>query len=199
MEVEGTLFVVSPNLEDFGLSSKLAIVARGKVSEKKGESRFLSLRLGPHSKAATFILQGTQASAGLRLKDKDPNLQLLTVTCNGGTGKSKVGQPIPGVWASLAHPEWGPQQFKFYTEDQTIGPAARDDNPLCPTLRIGIDLEADTPLFIMVDQHDVERRITFGGTLMEQVALLSEATSKAFPACLPGSDSLVFIIKHPPM
>jgi hypothetical protein len=121
----------------------------------------------------------------------------MTLNANYGTAKSKVGQGM-GLHAQLDHPEWV-QQFKFYTDEGLIGPAPRADNPLCAGLCIGIDPDADTPAFIMVERTDARRRVTFGGTLMEQAAAYAEKVAAAFPATLPGSDSIVLIVKHPPM
>ncbi len=197
--LEGTLLILTPDLTDMGLApNPLALVGRGKVHEDaKKHTRSLSLRPGPVRKASTFIMEGTAASCGLRYKDGDPALQRMTLDAWWGTAKSKVGQGM-GLHANLDHPEWV-QQFKFYTDEGLIGPAPRADNPLCAGLCIGIDPDADTPAFIMVERTDARRRVTFGGTLMEQAAAHAEKVAAAFPATLPGSDSIVLIVKHPPM
>ena len=201
-KLEGTLFLLQPSLEDMGLAANLAVVGRGKVREGKwGKNNDatlgLSLRVGPRGKASTFILEGSAASGGLRFKDADPNLQLLLLDAAGGTQKSKVGQTL-SLWANRSHPEWV-QQFRFYPEQGLIGPAPRHDNPLCAGLCIGIDPDADSPRFIMVERTDERRRCVFAGSLMEQVARHAQAVARAFPAKLPGGDAIILIVKHPPM
>ena len=197
-KLEGTLHVLSPSLEDLGLSANLAVVGRGKVRQDN-EDNFIALALhvGPHNKASTFILEGSAASGGLRFKDDDPNLQLLLLDSAGGTDKSKVGQTL-SLWANRQHPEWV-QQFKFYPDEGLIGPAPRPDNPLCAGLCLGIDPDEDSPRFIMVERTDKDRRCVFGGTLMEQVIRHTKAVARAFPARLPNSDAIILVVKHPPM
>ena len=198
-KLEGTLHILSPSLEDMGMSTDLAVVGRGKVREGKlgkDDTLGLSLRVGPHHKASTFILEGSSVFCGLRFKDADPNLQLLLLTSNGGAKNLKVGQEL-SLWACRQHPEWM-QRFKFYPEEGLIGPAPRADNPLCAGLCIGIDPDEDSR-FIMVERTDTRRHCVFGGTLMEMVAKHAQVVSRAFPAKLPGSESIVLIVKHPPM
>ena len=200
LKLEGTLHLLTPSLADMGLAADVAVVGRGKVHAGKYNNDAtlgLPLRVGPHHKASTFILEGTAGSAGLRYKDADPNLQLLLLDAAGGTQKSKVGQML-SLWANRAHPEWV-QQFRFYTDEGLIGPAPRSDNPLCKGLCIGIDPDEDSPRFIMVERTDERRRCVFGGTLMEKVAQHAQDVARAFPARLPDSDAIVLIIKHPPM
>jgi hypothetical protein len=195
-KLEGTLHLLQPSLEDMGMAADLAVVGRGKVSENNSWLH-LPVRVGPRTKASTFILEGSAASGGLRFKDADPDLQLLVLDAHGGTKANKVGQTL-SLGAHRSHPEWV-QQYRFYPEQGLIGPEPRNDNPLSAGLCIGIDLDADSPNFIMVERTDERRRCVFAGSLMEQVAKHAQAVARAFPAKLPGTDAIILIVKHPPM
>ena len=196
----GTLSILSPDLTNYG-NPPFALVGRGKVNEYswdhpplgKLHGRGLHLRCGPASRASTFIYEATGA---LRYQDKDPALQLMKVDASGGQDHSKEGQPI-NLHATLEHPEWS-QSWCLNPTDGTIGPL-HPANPVCAQLCLGIDPEGDNGEIIMVLRTDETRRLIFGGTLMEQIQTHALQLAQAFPPTLPDTDSIILLIKAPPM